>query len=1181
MNKKSIIFRLLLAAPLLAASSTLAISCTKNENQPIKVIYVDSATQKEVKSADFLAQIKDGKVSNQIPAIQGYTFANDNDFSYEPKTNRVIVKVVKQTQVSPTPDTPAPTPDVPSHNDDNSNSGDTNNQNKDQETKAVNLNLNYLVQSPNKNVSVLKTTFLAKIKNSKVVNTNELPILDDYEIKSDNSYDYDEKNHAVNVYLAPKATTALNKSDDVANAYMKKMELVIDKPALIAALKQQNNYNFNFDYKNNNITMSPRSNKNEKTIIININNPENYFQVASSTKPTYHNQKYGKDFPSGFMDIIFNEKTNHYFLKFKIAEFKSYKIGDISTLSYYFDLGKDDSQDQDLIAFNNVSFDYPNKAETLLADANLDNIIKNVPEGYELIQFEPLKVEAKNNVLIKYRIKNKQSNVESNLGTFIIKQWKVNAENENNLGVLEDETEAAINKISVLYMDEQAYNSSRKNNKNDLLPQYFKAKNYDSKKFVLNLLNFNPETEQIEVSLINNKNTSVVKNKTIKVSNEYANGLYNPHAHTDAENTEYLSEKLDAAKIYPMYSADAVNMIMNNGEAIGNSAYYIDNKDPIMKYRLSNFSNVNGELTVTVTASFDHWDGSGNITKSKAISLSNKGIDIKNKLDAKNGIPFKADHLPDNTQKISAPGRTQIAMVVYNNVSEPENAIPRTWMMVQKSTSFEPTNLSEVPVPQGFELDKTNPYRFIAEEGKVYVNIVKHVEEDPNRIVEKNLKIDLVYDGIPKKSMHFTVKIQNNNIINAEDIEMPLGYILASNNNYSYTDNSVEKLTFELVKEPKANITVKYVENTEEKNEVAQKQFKATFKNEEKTNISNLKDLFKKNVYGYTYAQDNSINKYEYDAAQSVLTIYLNKNAEASNEKHTISLTFKGPNGYKITKKFDALIQDKHIVNKDEIAYPEGYMATSDNTFEVDIVDQTALISVEPKFAGTTKSMTVIYSVIGEGNTPSNSSLEAHFDTENTISNLNEIAIPEGFELANENPYVINKKNYNITVSIKQKQSAEVIEKSVIVKFMLNGGQQSSKSMTLKIQNNKILNKELITAPEGYVLAENNEYTVIDEAGATVKVNIKRPTASPSTPNTENNTNESIVEQDVKVKYLYKYAPLKDQPEITKRLKVDTANKKILNPELIEAPQGYTIQKGNSFKWDKFLNTVSVNLDKA
>lgn len=399
------------------------------------------------------------------------------------------------------------------------------------------------------------------------------------------------------------------------------------------------------------------SNKNFILEFKGINIPKNY-QVVNVNEPTWDN---GQKLSSKLDYEI--DKDNNIIFKYKGAIYQGKdKKHTISTTIGSSNLGKiidaDTLAKMELMnekANKETSFDYPNKAETYLKDANLDKIIKNIPEDYELATYKPVKNEDKDyyDVTIIFKLKIKGTDiVMSRNASYVIKGWKKTDEILNFEKVAKERIGEEISKIKVFILDEKAYQHVIKHktiNNFDNKPNFI-INGYDTNLYNMELSNINITNisgkNQIKImsKMSVKNNPDIFVEKEIIVESEYSKGK-NFHNLNEDEIKAYISEQLAKTTIYPKYSKDRTYIEKLNNGKISNKSFWIESIDHNLNYNFGFLSKENNDYYIEVKASILNWLDSPFIIKKIKIDFSNLGIEILNEIRKNKG----QDPLPDET----------------------------------------------------------------------------------------------------------------------------------------------------------------------------------------------------------------------------------------------------------------------------------------------------------------------------------------------------------------------------------------------------------------------------------------------------------------------------------------------------------------------------------------------------
>lgn len=427
---------------------------------------------------------------------------------------------------------------------------------------------------------------------------------------------------------------------------------------------------FWYDYKTGKIIATEKGKnpdwKNNKNYLLEfkgINLKRNY-QVVNEKNPTWDNgQKL-----SSKIDYEINE-NNEIIFKYKGAIFdnSSTKKHIISTETAMTNLGKKISSDTiDKIVemtkkTSEVMFDYPDKENTYLKDADVKNITRKIPDGYELETYKAIKNLEKDyyDITIIYKLKIKDTNITMlKNASYTIKGFKKTQEIIDFENEAKEKLNTEISKVKVSILDEKAYQhiikeKSITNFDNKL---NFVTDGYNTELYNVSLSNVKLETHdgktivKVTAKLYAKNNKDIYLEKEITVENEYAKGK-NFHNLTQTEIEQYLTEKLTQTTLYPKYSKDKTYIEKLQNGKISNKSFWINNIDHNLNYEFGYLSkDTNNDYYVDVTASIKGWIGSPSITKKVKIDLSTLGVNILNEIRRKKGQQEEADQFaPSST----------------------------------------------------------------------------------------------------------------------------------------------------------------------------------------------------------------------------------------------------------------------------------------------------------------------------------------------------------------------------------------------------------------------------------------------------------------------------------------------------------------------------------------------------
>ncbi|WP_412031606.1 hypothetical protein [Metamycoplasma buccale] len=432
------------------------------------------------------------------------------------------------------------------------------------------------------------------------------------------------------------------------------------RDAFYKAIKEGND--FYFDYKTRKIVAVEKNKRpnwkdqNSLNYVLELKGVEfkNYYQIVNPDNPTYEKDKNGTKITelSSLLKVEKDAEGNIIF-SYRGAIHNTKKGHTVSKNIATSNLGKMISEENikkldDLIKKQSeVQFNYPNISDTYLKDVDVEKVIKNVPEGYELSKFKAIKNEEINELTIIYKLKLKNSDIESPKNVeYCLKGWKKTNE------MLEKEKEAIknleteLNKCVAKFLDEKAYQNVLKTNSinnYDGKPNFVvEGYNKDLYNLSLNDLKIKDNGAKKEVTLkvtLTAKNNEDIKNsKEIIVSSEYKKGL-NPHNLTEEKQKEYLQGVLDKSILYPYYSKDKTYIERMKLSQLTNKSYWVDNIDYNLVYSFDGLNKVEDGFTTNLTVKFANWDESPKVTKTIKINFDKLGINILNEMRNKKGQP--------------------------------------------------------------------------------------------------------------------------------------------------------------------------------------------------------------------------------------------------------------------------------------------------------------------------------------------------------------------------------------------------------------------------------------------------------------------------------------------------------------------------------------------------------------
>lgn len=418
------------------------------------------------------------------------------------------------------------------------------------------------------------------------------------------------------------------------------------------------NKDFYYSYKNKQILAVDhgkrpnwKTDNNYLLELKNVNFPSNDYQLVNANKPTYESN--GQTRLSSHLEWeIINEEI---VFKYKVAIYKKDGNHIISNEVISSNLGKFtgalSEEDKKLLeAQSKTSFDYPNKENTLLADAKEDQIIKNIPEGYELTKFTAVKNSDLATGIYEYTIIFKlksianpdvvsKKNVE-----YVIRGFKKTQE------IIEQEKKA-IEKISeefkkttIKLLNEKAYQDVIKNKQIDNYDKKpnFVVSGYDENLYNATLSNLEVKENglkydiKLTLTLTSKTNSDIFAKSEMNVSAEYVKGI-NPHTLNDQEQKQHLENALLDTVIYPYFSKDKTYIQKMKYSELTNRSYFISRKDNDLNYQFTELIKRGDKYFVKTEVSFDGWLESPKVVKEIEVSFDKLGLDIINDARIKKG----------------------------------------------------------------------------------------------------------------------------------------------------------------------------------------------------------------------------------------------------------------------------------------------------------------------------------------------------------------------------------------------------------------------------------------------------------------------------------------------------------------------------------------------------------------
>ncbi|WP_373438781.1 hypothetical protein [Metamycoplasma equirhinis] len=303
-----------------------------------------------------------------------------------------------------------------------------------------------------------------------------------------------------------------------------------------------------------------------------------------------------------------------------------------------------------------TTFSYPNISDVFVKDADIEKIVKNIPEGYELSYYKPAINVETNDITIIYKLKSKTTGVTNLRNKFyVIKGWKKTQEMINSEKEAIDKINSLLSNCKVLYLNEKAYQSVHKNhllninNSPNFVVNTINGADISEYQYELSDLKVESNKVTVKLTLKYAANTDIASSKKIVVSNEYSKGM-NPHTLTEEKQKEYLKQELEKAILYPYYSKDESYIKKEKNKYLTNKSYWIENKNYDLNYSFGSVKKDNNDFSIEVTASFNEWTESPKVSKTMTISFDKLGINILNDIRVKKGLqPLEDQFAPNAT----------------------------------------------------------------------------------------------------------------------------------------------------------------------------------------------------------------------------------------------------------------------------------------------------------------------------------------------------------------------------------------------------------------------------------------------------------------------------------------------------------------------------------------------------
>lgn len=598
-------------------------------------------------------------------------------------------------------------------------------------------------------------------------------------------------------------------------------------------------------------------------------NKIDHYQLANDKESLQSNGKI-----SSKVNYFINEKNEIVFAYKAAIHDKNGKNHIISTKIGKTNLGKklDNSILEQLETMNEkakeVTFTYPNIADVLLQDANFDLIQKNIPAGYELVKFKPVKNTEKEyygiTVIFKLKIANSDITMLKN-ASFTIKGFKKTQEIIDWEDEAKNKLNNAINDTKVFIQDEKAYQhiiAHQLINNFDNKPN-FAIKEFDSSLFKCKLQNVkvinenNKNIIKVLVRMMMISNEDVYVEKEVQVQDTYNKG-FNPHNLTEDQQVEYLKEELNKVILHPFYSKDKYYMEKLNNGKITYKSYWINAINYSLKYNFDVIKSDNDKRKVNVIVKFADWKDSPKFEKEIEIDFSKLGIDIQNEIRAKKGL--------DPVSDIQAPSSTIV-----------EPALPDLSLKNFVDTDNDDEEVKAKDSSSLFLNDKLAKIKHLYAWDQELYDIWKEANDEqivaqyfsfdiPNLKLETNLYF---WDGKLNSSEKGLVYVFSKPKLDKNN-ELTVKVTISSVNEYNAATLTKEKVASKRIVIKSDNFGSKILDSYKLKYEIVNLKPKFDFKNKENITLEQMKSMTKDDIIkNITFT--NLSNEYK------LVDIYFNK----------------------------------------------------------------------------------------------------------------------------------------------------------------------------------------------------------------------------------------------------------------------------------------------------------------
>ncbi|QKX37185.1 variable surface lipoprotein [Metamycoplasma hominis] len=420
--------------------------------------------------------------------------------------------------------------------------------------------------------------------------------------------------------------------------FIKKVLNNLDKYKILFERNNKNIMAFEgaYDFKNQEFAIAKWNSKSGTSV-----------QLVNSEKPLRSGDKLNSKL------LLTKDEKGNFILKYKVAIFKQNGKHIISNKVYESNLGNLDSgldqvSEEDFKEVSkNLVFDYPNKQETYIKDADTSKVfLKTIKENFSIVK-DSLKItkntgeDGTYDLSILYYLSYKNKQISSQKYIYEIKGFKLTPELQEKKNKARKELKDQIEKTNVLVANAKSYQDILKNkqiNNFDKKPN-FAVQGYDQASYSVVLSNLKVEEDKkitLTLTLSSLLNKEISESKTIEVKlDKFANGLDNIALLSPEKQDELLNKALETS-IYPFYSKDKYYISKKSIDKLEDKSYWITNKNSEINYTLGELKLEGDKCLINLTVSFKDYENSTKKSKFVEIDLSKLGVDEYNKIRKQN-----------------------------------------------------------------------------------------------------------------------------------------------------------------------------------------------------------------------------------------------------------------------------------------------------------------------------------------------------------------------------------------------------------------------------------------------------------------------------------------------------------------------------------------------------------------